>query len=111
VAGHGGDLVNELATELVVLLQHLVPQVTVHALHNVSSLDLEQTADNHSWSVPSQITPITAHVHRKLCDSRACVCCQTALPDLHDLQSLQYTCLAHDLYVTACVQLAKQSYL
>lgn len=39
------DLVNELPPELVVLKQHLVPQVTVHALNNVPSLDLEQTAD------------------------------------------------------------------
>ena len=39
-------LVHQLAAELVVLLQHLVPQIAVHALHNVASLDLEQTA---SW--------------------------------------------------------------
>ena len=39
------DLVNQLTPELVVFLQDLVPQVTVHALNNVSSLDLEQTAD------------------------------------------------------------------
>ena len=44
------DLVNELTAELVVLLQHLVPQITVHALHNVPSLDLEQTAAKFNWS-------------------------------------------------------------
>ena len=38
------DLVNELAAELVLLHQHLVPQVDVHALHNVTRLDFEQTA-------------------------------------------------------------------
>ena len=43
-------LINKLTAELVILLQHLVPQVTVHALHDVPGLDLEQTAakDNRS---------------------------------------------------------------
>lgn len=50
-------LVNELAAELVVLLQHLVPQVTVHALHNIPGLDLEQTACRQSTNMVSDHTP------------------------------------------------------
>ena len=42
--GSRAHLINELATVLVVLLQHLVPQVTVHTLHNVPGLNLEQAA-------------------------------------------------------------------
>ena len=43
-------LINELTAELVVLLQHLVPQITVHALHDIPSLDLEQAAAKNNWS-------------------------------------------------------------
>lgn len=50
-------LVNELTAELIVLFQDLVPQVTVHTFHNVSGLDLEQTAHKHG-NVNKQGTPL-----------------------------------------------------
>ena len=41
-AGMGADLVDELAAEGIVLLQHLGPQIRVHALQDVARLHLEQ---------------------------------------------------------------------